>query len=260
MQTESRKKKVLLTNDDGWDHPAFQALYNYMKDLFDVVVVAPAKEHSSSGCKITIFDAIKIVETKKNFFVVHGTPVDSVLFGVCEFKPDIVISGPNPHPTVGPDVFRSSTLACAIQAGYLRIPAAAISLFSNNIKTSFDCRGNGEDFVQACKIAEFLCETELMKAGIVWNVNVHTSAKWPEDAVFTKCSTNDFGDKFHLIGTDVRNEKWYRISYMSRVNHGAVKVPVTDEDALNSNKISFTPLSIDMTYYEELGKARFNLK
>jgi 5'-nucleotidase len=252
--------KILLCNDDGAFHKGLQTLYNFLKNKYEIIVCCPDKNWSSSGSAITIFNAIKLIKIKKNIYITNGTPVDACILGIDLFKPDAVISGINPHPTVGPDIFRSSTLAIALQSGFLGVPSAAISIYSKNIKTSFKKNGNKNDYLVACKVVDWLIQQNWFK-NAVWNVNVHSEAKSIEDIVFTKCNVVDFGDRFVEIGDDCRKEKWFRITYKNRVEENYNKSFnsngfVTDVFVLSKKKISLTPLTIDLTNYKELYRIR----
>jgi len=48
------RPKILVVNDDGIDAPGIRALISVMKDLGDVVVVAPDGPQSGMGHAITI--------------------------------------------------------------------------------------------------------------------------------------------------------------------------------------------------------------
>ena len=54
--------RILLSNDDGIYAPGIRALYDAVRDLGEVSVVAPAVEQSAMGHAITLSDPIK---TKK---------------------------------------------------------------------------------------------------------------------------------------------------------------------------------------------------
>src|SRR5690606_39800321 len=62
--------------------------------------------------------------------VVDGTPTDCVMLAVGELladKPDVVVSGINHGANLGDDVLYSGTVAAAMEATILGIPAIAVS-------------------------------------------------------------------------------------------------------------------------------------
>ena len=66
----------------------------------------------------------------RSAFAVGGTPADCVRFGALGLAggtPDVVISGPNLGINLGDDVAYSGTVAAALEAALLDLPAAALS-------------------------------------------------------------------------------------------------------------------------------------
>ena len=53
---------ILLTNDDGIYAPGLAALYRELKQLGDVVVVAPESEQSAVGHAITLMTPLRVKE------------------------------------------------------------------------------------------------------------------------------------------------------------------------------------------------------
>lgn len=255
--------KLLLTNDDGINHPGIRTMFKFLKEKFDVVALCPNRNWSSKGCAMTIFDAIKMYKVDEDIYAINGSPVDAIVLGIEMFKPDAVIVGPNPHPTVATDIFRSATLATAIQARFLGVPAAAISIYSDNIKTSFEQEGDPSDYLLACEVAEWLLKRPWFNMNVTWNVNVSSGAKSVDDVLITRCAVVDFGDKFVEIGKDCRGERWFRITYEDRIDSDEDVGYITDIAALRRKKISLTPLLLDMTNYtvvDHFGYGKLNVK
>ena len=121
---------VLLTNDDGIDAPGISALYDRLNDDHDVTVVAPKDEQSGCG-QTRSFDALDYEERERGY-AVDGTPADCVVFtvGALDVTPDIVVSGCNDGPNLGAHILgRSGTVGAAMEAGFLGLPAVAVSLY-----------------------------------------------------------------------------------------------------------------------------------
>ena len=94
--------RILVTNDDGIYAPGIYAVFNELKRLGTVTVVAPESERSSVGHGITLAHPIwyKKVRRKDKFFgyAVSGTPADCIKFAVSVLlkqKPDLIVSGIN---------------------------------------------------------------------------------------------------------------------------------------------------------------------
>ena len=131
------KKRILISNDDGIYAPGIQALYEAVKDLGEVTVVAPSGEQSAVGHAITLSDPIKtkIITRPDGFrgYAVGGTPADCVKLAVCALlpkPPDLVLSGINLGPNTGISVIYSGTVSAATEGVILGIPSVAFSLGS----------------------------------------------------------------------------------------------------------------------------------
>jgi 5'-nucleotidase len=126
---------ILLTNDDGIQAAGLRALYNELRKIARVTVVAPDSQRSSVGHGITlshpIWQARYPLNKKGEGIGISGTPADCVKFGisvVLKKKPDLVVSGINLGPNDGCSVFYSGTVAGAREGALYGIPSMAVSL------------------------------------------------------------------------------------------------------------------------------------
>ena len=120
---------ILLTNDDGIYAEGIYALYQELKKIAKVSVIAPDSEKSSVGHGITLAHPIwfKKINRKGRFFgyAISGTPADCVKFAtsvLLKRKPDMVVSGINLGPNDGCSVHYSGTVAGAREGALLGIP------------------------------------------------------------------------------------------------------------------------------------------
>lgn len=127
---------ILLTNDDGIQAPGIVAMYRALTRLGEVVVVAPETVQSAAGHGITIATPLLTSHvTIENAFTgtaVDGRPADCVKLALNQLltkKPDLVVSGLNAGANVGINVIYSGTVAAALEAAFLGLPAVATSLF-----------------------------------------------------------------------------------------------------------------------------------
>jgi 5'-nucleotidase len=124
--------QILVTNDDGVHSEGIRALAAALKILGDVMVVAPFQESSAIGHALTLRRPLRIEPVSEGFYAVDGTPTDCVNLGVAILLkgalPDIVVSGINTGWNLGDDVTYSGTVAGALEAALLGIPAIAVSL------------------------------------------------------------------------------------------------------------------------------------
>ncbi len=126
--------RILLSNDDGVHSPGLKILYDELKKLGTVKVVAPLEEKSTTGHSLTLHKPLRLIPMEKDFYGVSGSPADCVYMGIKQvFKatPDIIVSGINRGANLGQDVYYSGTVSAAREACILGIPAFAVSLDVN---------------------------------------------------------------------------------------------------------------------------------
>ena len=79
---------------------------------------------------LTLHRPLRKRRTPDGTIAIDGTPADCVILGVNELldgKPDLCVSGVNHGPNLGEDVHYSGTVAGAMEASVLGIPAIAFS-------------------------------------------------------------------------------------------------------------------------------------
>ncbi len=154
---------ILISNDDGVFAPGILAAKQAVEDIANVTVVAPDKNNSSVGRRLTLFKHLKIescnLEDGSKAYSVSGSPADCVIVGsdyVMDVKPDLVITGINQGVNMSCDITSSGTVCAAFEAVSLGIPSIAASLFVDP-KTAYKQDENGEwyidyDFTLAKKV------------------------------------------------------------------------------------------------------------
>ncbi|MEY3952294.1 MAG: stationary phase survival protein [Pseudomonadota bacterium] len=123
--------KILVSNDDGYFSPGIEALAQAMQEFGDVTVVAPEADRSGASNSLTLDRPLYVRRSANGFYYVNGTPTDSVHVAVTGFlpePPDLVVSGINNGQNVAEDTLYSGTVAAAMEAYLLGIPAVAFSL------------------------------------------------------------------------------------------------------------------------------------
>src|ERR1700724_204666 len=124
--------RILISNDDGIESPGLKLLARIARDLSeDVWVVAPEQEQSGASHSLTTRRPLRMREVARRRYMVDGTPTDCVLIAVKRLlrdrPPDLVLSGINAGSNVGEDLTYSGTVAAAMEATLLGIPAMALS-------------------------------------------------------------------------------------------------------------------------------------
>ena len=122
--------KILISNDDGFRAEGIVALYEALKTIADVEVVAPEHNNSAKSNALTLHTPLYVQRADNGFRYVNGTPADCVhiaLTGLLGYRPDLVISGINNGANMGDDTLYSGTVGAAMEGYLFGIPALAVS-------------------------------------------------------------------------------------------------------------------------------------
>lgn len=121
---------ILCTNDDGYLATGLRVLAEAARAVGEVRIVAPDREQSATSHSLTMHFPLRARRVAEDTFTVDGTPTDCVALAVgalLERRPDFVLSGINHGQNMGEDVLYSGTVAGAMEATILGIPAVAFS-------------------------------------------------------------------------------------------------------------------------------------
>ena len=122
--------KILICNDDGYQAPGIVALYEALRDIADVDVVAPEVNNSAKSNALTLHSPLSVTRAANGFRFINGTPADCVhiaLTGLLGYRPDLVVSGINNGANMGDDTIYSGTVGAAMEGYLFGIPAIAFS-------------------------------------------------------------------------------------------------------------------------------------
>ncbi|MCX7200937.1 MAG: 5'/3'-nucleotidase SurE, partial [Burkholderiales bacterium] len=122
---------ILISNDDGYLSPGIAALAAALRELAEVVVVAPEQDRSGASNSLTLDRPLSVRKAANGFLYVNGTPTDCVhiaITGLLGARPDLVVSGINDGANMGDDTVYSGTVAAATEGFLLGVPAIAFSL------------------------------------------------------------------------------------------------------------------------------------
>lgn len=249
-------KSILLSNDDGIQNRGIWILRDCFEKYYKVFIVAPDRERSAAGHSISLHDPIRLkVIEKDRVFAVDGTPVDSVhvaLLGVIRQPIDIVVTGINNGLNLGSDVFYSGTVSAAFQANSFNIPGIAVSIDHIGRSIHYETAAY---FVR--KIVQKVEENSFDRK-IVLNVNVpNLKIEDVRGVAITRLGKRYYDDKL-IEREDPKKNKYYWIEGLSR----DILEDGTDVKALHENKVSITPLRLDITaddYRKKLKHWNFDL-
>ena len=243
--------QILLTNDDGIYADGIFALYQELKKIGSVTVVAPESERSSVGHGITLSHPIwvKRVKRKGKFFGygISGTPADCVKFAVSVIlkqKPDLVVSGINLGPNDGCSVFYSGTVAGAREGAIMDIPAMAVSL-GTFLEPDFSYAARF-----TAKLAAKISGWQLPPKTFL-NVNIPSrKAKDVKGVRVTRQGTVPIhGDFTRRKDPNLREYYWMTGTPPPIKNNLTV-----DTYALHKGYITLTPIHCDLTNYEYMSE------
>lgn len=239
---------ILLTNDDGVHSAGLQALADRLQTLGRIAVVAPDRERSAIGHALTLHAPLRAEEISENRWAVSGTPTDAVnlaIHGLLREKPDLVISGINKGGNMGDDLTYSGTVAAAMEATLMGVPAIAISLSSNSFTYS--------DFTHAADTAVQMATTVLehgLPADTFINVNVPSDK--PRGIRLTRQGKRIYGDAV-VQKSDPRGRVYY---WIGGGELGFQDLDGTDFHAVQNGYVSVTPLHLDLTNYAAIDRLR----
>ncbi|HQB38568.1 MAG TPA: 5'/3'-nucleotidase SurE [Deltaproteobacteria bacterium] len=237
---------IMVTNDDGINAPGLLALAAAMRELGEVTVVAPDRERSAAGHSLTLHSPLRIFELRDGFYAVDGTPTDCVNMGIhnmLPFRPELIVSGINHGANLGGDITYSGTVAAAMEATLMGIPAIAVSL------ATYDRNGHFDAAAQvAVRVARQVIANGL-PADTLLNVNVpDCPLEQMNPLLVTRQGKRSFVGKV-IDKTDPRGRKYYWIGCDEPDFND---YEGTDIHAINRKHISVTPLHLDLTNYESM--------
>ncbi|KAK6201424.1 acid phosphatase [Scheffersomyces amazonensis] len=162
LATATLAKNILLTNDDSWISTNIRATYYKLKEAgHEVYLVAPVSQRSGWGGRFDVptsptlqtdgeFGYVKAgapswghEDFDDHIWYFNGTPASAVAFALTyvfpvhfnlseDFRPDLVVSGPNEGTNPGAFYTISGTMGATYNSVYRNIPAIAFSGSNGN--------------------------------------------------------------------------------------------------------------------------------
>ncbi len=241
--------RIMLTNDDGVEAAGLACLEDIAQELSeDLWVVAPAHEQSGASRKMSFADPIRVSKHAEQRFAVHGTPADATFLGLHDLiegdKPDLVLSGVNRGQNLADDVSVSGTVAAAIQAMKMGVPAIALSQtlrsFTQMSKTPYaTALEHGPGVIK--RMLEVGWPTDVA-------LNVNFPPCEPSDVKGLLVTQQGVRDQWHLTAErreDLRGRVYYWLGFEGGLSNTD---PGDDLHAIYNNYISITPLHVDLTH------------
>jgi 5'-nucleotidase len=237
--------RILVSNDDGIDAPGIKLLTKVAKSLCrDVWVVAPEQEQSGASHSLTLHRPLRIRKAGPRRYAVDGTPTDCVLLAVNSIlrdkRPTLMLSGVNAGANLGEDVSYSGTVAAAMEATMLDVPAIAFSQYFTD-----------RNAIPWATAAAYAPEVIRRLTALSWPRNTLMNVNFPDvepDAVAGIVATaqgrRKLGDNLSER-IDPRGRAYYWIGPM---RDEAPTREGSDLRAVVEGKVSLTPVHLDMTH------------
>ena len=239
--------KILLSNDDGFRAPGLVALYEALKDLGQVDVVAPEHNNSAKSNALTLHSPLYVNQAPNGFRYVNGTPADCVhiaLTGLLGYKPDLVVSGINNGANMGDDTLYSGTVGAAMEGYLFGVPAIAFSQVERQ----------WAHIESAAQVARELVQ-QLMHShsteGLPWLLNVNIPNRPRAELKPLRVTRLGRRHAAEPVITQVnpRGETMYWIGSAGPAKDDREG---TDFHATHLGHVSLTPLHVDLTEYPSL--------
>ena len=246
-----KRPLILVTNDDGINAPGIRTLISVVKDIGDVIVVAPDSPQSGMGHAITINSTLHSSRiTPKNSEIIEyscsGTPADCVKLAINELmprKPDLCVSGINHGSNSSINVIYSGTMSAAIEAGIEGVPAIGFSLLDYSWNADFS---HSKDLIR--KITLNALNNGIPK-GVVLNVNIPAVKKSDIKGVkICRQAKAYWVEEFDKRKNPLGQEYYWLTGKFVNKDQGED----TDEWALKNNYISIVPVEFDLTAHHAI--------
>lgn len=235
--------KILVTNDDGINSQNLKMLVNYLRNIYnEILVVAPSEEQSAMSHRINIKGPIKLTKHFEMFekvkaYSINSTPADCVKFAVdcLGYDFDIVFSGINDGLNLADDISYSGTVAAILEASYYNKKGIALSVI----------KGQTEGIKEALDVffKDFL-NSNIYNEHQTFNINL------PLNPIGIKYVPQGSGNYIYYFTEEKENIYTPRIKPKYEIRNKIL----TDLDAYYNNYISVTPLTVDKTDYKVLEK------
>ncbi len=233
---------VLLTNDDGVTSEGITTLARVLSTKYNVTVVAPLQNQSAKSHSITLNKSMRLQKISKNVYGFDGTPSDCIKYALhgLNLTPDLIISGINHGHNLGADVYYSGTVCASLEGAILGFKSMAVSY----------CSYTDMDFEKVANFTLKMVEKLLpyLSHERIFSINY---PEIPESDVkgyrFCSIGKNAYSD--HYIETEKDTFMIIGEPLEEQDNE-----PDCDVELCKQGYITISPIKVDRTDYELLGK------
>jgi 5'-nucleotidase len=240
--------KILISNDDGYLAPGLMALYEALKDVAEVEVIAPEQNNSAKSNALTLHSPLYVTRASNGFRFVNGTPADCVhiaLTGLLDYRPDLVVSGINNGANMGDDTIYSGTVGAAMEGFLFGVPAIAFSQVEKDWHHLDSAARKVRELVQSMVQQQLISHTPFLL-----NVNI-PNLPYEQIGAMKLCRLGKRHAAEKVIQQkSPRGETMYWIGAAGPVKDDA---DGTDFHATAQGHMAMTPLKVDLTDHDKLG-------
>ncbi len=239
--------RILVTNDDGIQSDGLTTLADALSDIAEVWVVAPDRERTAVAHAVTLHKPLRVNQSGKRMYSVNGTPVDCVNLALLKIMPEqprLVVSGINRGVNLGDDVLYSGTVSAAVEGAILGIPSLAVSQEGRE-QFRFSVGAH-----YALRVAKMIL-AHGMPEETVLNLNIPDRPLAATTGVRVTCLSRRRFDNPIIEKLDPHGRTYYWIAG-TRISWSRSKD--SDHEAIAEGAASLTPIRLDNTNYEALGR------
>lgn len=240
--------RILIANDDGLEAEGIQVLAQHLATEYDTLVVAPDRNRSGASNSLTLNRPLQPRLIRSRQYCLDGTPTDCVnlaLSGVVDGDFDLVVSGINHGPNLGDDVLYSGTVAAAMEARHLGLPAFAVSLMGDN----YFCTAAKVVMELLANPDELAAVTKAIPSNAILNINV---PDLPYDELQGITVTRLGHRQSAQPAIPAQHPRGIESFWIGAVSEPHDDVAGTDFYAVKTGFVSITPLHADMTCHTAL--------
>ncbi|MBA0916758.1 MAG: 5'/3'-nucleotidase SurE [Nitrosomonadaceae bacterium] len=245
--------RILLSNDDGYFAPGLACLAEALSAIAEIIVVAPERDRSGASNSLTLDRPLHLHKAHNGFYYVNGTPTDCVhlaVTGMLDTLPDMVVSGINAGANMGDDTIYSGTVAAATEGFLLGIPSLAVSLNSASSENFLTAARVAADMVQRFKDNKF-------HEPVLLNINVpDISYEELKGMEVTRLGRRHKAESV-VKSLTPRGETVYWVGAAGPAQDAGEG---TDFFSIQHDRVSLTPLRIDLTRYGQMNTVKDWLK
>ncbi|MBL8497003.1 5'/3'-nucleotidase SurE [Nitrosomonas sp. JL21] len=237
--------RILLSNDDGYFAPGLAHLAEALSKIAEIIVVAPERDRSGSSNSLTLDRPLSLHKSHTGFYYVNGTPTDCVhlaVTGMLDDMPDMIVSGVNHGANMGDDTIYSGTVAAATEGFLLGIPSLAVSLVSSS-------HGNYRTAARVAADMVLRCRDHEVQRPVLLNINVPDVEYEQLGGIeVTRLGRRHKAEPV-IKSQSPRGESVYWVGAAGAAQDAGNG---TDFHAVRHNRVSVTPLQIDLTRYDQM--------